>query len=103
MLILTSRLMPPFPPSLPPPANRAQHENENALSWQSAGPPLPSLQLLGGSPSGNLTRVIHGAPNSAAPPAVAIGWQIVTLPAASVIEAVISRAAPVPGMVSKLA
>src|SRR5882672_8753657 len=95
MLIFTSRLLLPPAPAL----TRAQQEKENALSWQSETPPPPSLQLLGdASPSGSLTNVIHGACSSAAPLAPAIGWQIVTLPVASVSDAVIKSAAPVPGI-----
>src|SRR5579863_8731902 len=95
MLIFTSRLLLPAGPAL----TKAQQEKENALSWQSATPPPPSSQLLGDvSPSGSLSNVIHGACMSAAPLAPAIGWQIVTLPAASVSDAVIKSAAPVPGI-----
>src|SRR5690242_4045819 len=95
MLIFTSRLL--FPPG--PALTTAQQEKENALSWQSATPPPPSSQLLGAvSPSGSLSSVIQGACSRAAPLAPAIGWQTVVLPAASVSDAVIKSAAPVPGI-----
>ena len=83
---------------------RRQHESMMVLSWQSAEPPPPSLQLATGvvepvkPVTGSFDRVIHLGKSVAHPPPApvwpAIGWQTLVTPRLSVTNACIRRADP---------